>query len=269
MKQNTSKPDVNIEETSIYLISLKSEEERRSTLARNFIETYTKINLVDAVDGRNLTAREYFNILNSRKKGEINFLTPSEVGCTLSHELALSKFLETEKRFALILEDDVIGNDDDIKDILGLTKYLGDNSILICGGQPNAHLIKKLLIGKLIADDIYQVASSSLPYLSRTCCYLVDRIAAKAMIESYQMKIKVADSWWEISNESNVIIYFTDKLGHPDDLAFSTIESERQIKSLGPSAIIGFRTIQRIRKRLLAELLSKALVGIFGWRRML
>jgi len=51
-------------------------------------------------------------------------MTPGEVGCALSHMKAYENLIHSGEEYALILEDDVIGNDKDIEKIQELIPEL-------------------------------------------------------------------------------------------------------------------------------------------------
>ena len=59
----------------------------------------------------------------------------AEVGCSLSHVKAYEAFLASEAKFALIFEDDVIGDDNAIKEAFLAASKMPENSVLICGMQ--------------------------------------------------------------------------------------------------------------------------------------
>ena len=98
----------------IYLISLAKDTKRRELLQQKF-SSYDSFKLIDAVDGRELNAREYYKIISPSFKAYGKVLSPAEVGCSLSHVKAYEAFLASEAKFALIFEDDVIGDDNAIK----------------------------------------------------------------------------------------------------------------------------------------------------------
>src|SRR5690554_7645668 len=99
---------------NIYLVSLEQDTERREKLKERFPETYNEFIHINAVDGRILSAKEYYQKTLPYFISQNKVMSPAELGCTLSHIKALEAFLQTNEPYALILEDDVIGSDQDL-----------------------------------------------------------------------------------------------------------------------------------------------------------
>lgn len=232
----------------IFCVSLEKDIKRRETLSLNFKNYYNDFNIIYAVDGRKLSAKEYFEksfltTINLKNR----LMTPSELGCTLSHIEALSQFLKSEFDFALILEDDVIGNDESIEKVKNQIQNLKENTILICGGQNG--LNDKYLYGKKI-NDLFLIPKFSYSSIFRTCCYLVDKKAANWILDYQKKYHNLADRWNVILKNSHVNFYFIDIFSHSVDLENSHIESERNIIS----------NISFLKKR---NLLKNAIIKIY------
>ncbi|WP_140383382.1 glycosyltransferase family 25 protein, partial [Acinetobacter pittii] len=94
-----------------YVVTIEDEKSPRLSkfLNQNFFEQgnlpITKV----GIKGVDLPVKQYFEMA---VKGRSQPLTPSELGCTLSHLKALELFLESEDKYALIFEDDAILPDD-------------------------------------------------------------------------------------------------------------------------------------------------------------
>ncbi|MDR1334803.1 MAG: glycosyltransferase family 25 protein [Holosporaceae bacterium] len=76
--------------------------------------------IVSAVDGRELS-REQINYVVDEKAYRMRFKTSPEIGtigCSLSHARCLEFFLKSNDEFALIFEDDVQFNHDELSDVL-------------------------------------------------------------------------------------------------------------------------------------------------------
>ncbi|MEM4620005.1 MAG: glycosyltransferase family 25 protein [Desulfurococcaceae archaeon] len=91
------------------------------------------------VDGRKLTAEEYFRLVACSFLKDFLLMTPGEVGCALSHMKAYENLIHSGEEYALILEDDVIGNDKDIEKIHELIPELlnryGNRFVWYVGGM--------------------------------------------------------------------------------------------------------------------------------------
>lgn len=211
----------------IYLISLEQDIQRRTELAKRFPETYPKMKWIKAINGKELIAKEYFYYMQDYLKKHNRMLTPGEVGCTLSHINALEQFIETEEKIALILEDDIIGNDKDIEKISAIAKQLDQNSILLCGGQTSNGNSHYQLGKKAYIDNVVKLSEFSYQYVYGTCCYVLTRESALQILASHNNYLKVADNWGLFFFNMPFQIYYTNVLHHPDDRTNSHLHSER------------------------------------------
>lgn len=212
----------------IYLISLVGDIDRRDSIKINFPLNYTAMKIVNAVDGKNKTAKEYFDFLSIMYLKNKNLITPSELGCTLSHIEALNLFLKSKDNQSLILEDDVMGEDKNIDLIINMSNYIPKNSILICGGQEGFDHWK-YIVGKKIENNLYEIPRFSLKFIYRACCYVVDRESAQYLYNYHNKNYNVVDHWYNILKKSDVKVFYCNQLSHPLDLSQSKIEREREI----------------------------------------
>lgn len=213
---------------STYLISLEGDFEKRQVLKERFPQNYNNFNLIDAIDGRNILAKEYFLKVLPFVGVYGRLMSPSELGCTLSHIQALKDFLKSGQERALIIEDDLIGGDFEIELISSLAAKLTENSLLICGGQNGLASRKWLFVKK--KSDFYEVSPASYGNIFRTCCYVVTRSSAIAILKRHKNGVTLADKWSEFFVETDVNIYYVDLFDHPEDLSQSTIEVERNMQ---------------------------------------
>lgn len=94
---------------------------------------------MQAVNGRELGLDEYYELAYRAFDAYKQFLSPSEMGCALSHKKALEQFLASDNELGLIFEDDVTGYDDDIKRAFEIASILPKNSLLHCFKIKNIH----------------------------------------------------------------------------------------------------------------------------------
>ena len=90
------------------LINLESNPERLSAARRELNQAELEFLLIPAVDGRTFRSNDV-SAYNNRKS-KLYFgraLTSAEIGCFLSHVKCLRAFVESDARYALVLEDDV------------------------------------------------------------------------------------------------------------------------------------------------------------------
>lgn len=214
----------------VYLVSLDQDIVRREKLKERFPENYESFRHIRAVDGRALLARDYFNKIKDFHRRYKRMMTPAELGCTLSHIKALTEFLSSDHPHALIVEDDIIGSDDDfevISEFVGSVFYEG---IAFCGCQDG--LLLRYKYGMPISSHVFKIAHSNRGEFSRTAAYIVSRNAAKTILEFHNEKFfTVADFWFDLLKDLKGDIYYLSVLSHPTDLSDSNIEKDRVIVS--------------------------------------
>ncbi|WP_304342200.1 glycosyltransferase family 25 protein [Campylobacter ureolyticus] len=210
----------------IYFISLKKDEKRRENCKRQFPKYYNNFIQVEAVDGREIGSLKYFELINPAFYKLNKLLSPSEVGCSLSHKKVYELFLKSEADYALILEDDIIGTDEDIEKVINLTKFLNPNSIFICGGQDSYSVFVKE-----IYNNFYILSKYS--NLTGTCSYVITKNSAKKLLNLQTEILDIADNWERLSKDLNV--YFSDIFIHPLDLQTSNIQKEREKRAFKAS----------------------------------
>ncbi len=214
---------------SISIISLEKDETRRTRLLSELSPFNVNINIISAVNGKELSAEEYFNQYKceSSKFGGRTFLTPSELGCILSHKKALKEFLVSSNDWLLVLEDDVsIVND--ISHIEYELGRLDNNGIYILGGQDGLKSFSRVLFKKSNLHDYSRVIFKTYRWIYRTCCYLISRDSAVEIYNLMLLNRFMADDWkYIIKNTAITDIYYSQFFSHPIDLNDSSIEKER------------------------------------------
>ncbi|WP_459818870.1 glycosyltransferase family 25 protein [Galenea microaerophila] len=253
----------------IYLVSLNSDLERRNNLAKQFPKFFGDMINIEAVDGREMDARSYFNKVLPLFQKSNRLISPAELGCTLSHIKALEAFLKTEHKHALIIEDDIIGSDKDIENIFNLISSLDQYALLICGGQEGSRS-KRFVVGKEINNDgLWKISSFSYAYILRTCCYVVTRASAEQILNRQKEMLVLADDWSYFFKDTNSHIFYSGHLSHPVDLSNSHIEVDRnnfKQKFILKNAL-SFPFLKKAVKRIYREL-GLVVNKFFGFKRI-
>ncbi|MCH7339008.1 glycosyltransferase family 25 protein [Acinetobacter higginsii] len=211
----------------IYVVSLEQDLKRREQISKNFPKIYKKIIYFSAIYGASLSADKYFQNIYQYHKKHQRLLTCGEVGCSLSHIQVLEKFIESGEEHALILEDDIIGTDQDIEDIFSIVKQLDKKSVLLCGGQTSNGNRNYQLGRKSHIDNVFELSQFSYSYVYGTCCYAVTRESALQILSRHSDYLKVADNWDLFFLNTPFQIYYTNILYHPDDRKNSHLQKER------------------------------------------
>lgn len=257
------------QELPIYLISMEKDEGRRKELASRFPKNFPKMTHIPAVDGRQLRAQEFFScILKPVSEGR-RLMLPGEVGCSLSHVTALESFVHSGKHAALILEDDVIGNDESIESLQELIPLLPEHSLTICGGQEGMPAAKYVLGKAVTAPELFQVARFSQQYLFRTCCYVVTQKSAQQILKVQSESLRLADAWGSFFRNTDIEILYTQKFSHPKELQKSHLEQERAL--FGHKSEFGNRDmIPRLKRRFerIRRKINKVIFLLKGYQKV-
>ena len=209
----------------VFVISLKSDEARREKLKERF-KNYGEFKLVEATDGRAMSAKEYYGYALPGLEAYGRLLSPSEVGCSLSHARAYEEFLKSDASFALILEDDVIGDESGVKKAFETAAKMDAGSALVCGAQDGLEG-RFSAFGKKLDEDFWLVSKRSYGTIYRAAAYVLDRRAAEAILQTHKKALCVADFWQILLLKNGLKMYFSDIFAHPTDLADSNIQAER------------------------------------------
>lgn len=218
----------------IHIISLDSDEERRSEISRSLSNLNLEFSFISATDGRKLSAIDYFRSAKNRNFwfNRNQFLSPSELGCLLSHTESVRRFVESSSADWLIELEDDVSIDVNLKDFLdrSLTS-LDKSSIYILGGQEGLPSFRRVILSPM--PDKFSGARRVLfgthCWLYRTCCFMVHRSVAKELLKLYESGGFVVDNWSYVKRNINCsAIRYIGIVEHPLELGFSRIEEERR-----------------------------------------
>ena len=209
----------------VFVISLKGDEARREKLKERF-KNYGEFKLVEATDGRAMSAKEYYGYALPSLEAYGRLLSPSEIGCSLSHMRAYEEFLKSDARLALILEDDVIGDESGVKKAFETAAKMDAGSALVCGAQDGLEG-RFSAFGKKLDEDFWLVSKRSYGTIYRAAAYVLDRRAAEKILQTHKKALCVADFWQILLLKNGLKMYFSDIFAHPLDLSDSNIQAER------------------------------------------
>lgn len=210
----------------VYVISLANAVARREQLRKNFVNYYNKFNVFTACDYTYSEA--YLKNGGKLKKNKLK-MTPSEIACSLSHLKVMELLVNNNLEAALVLEDDILGTDENIDQLMSVYSTLPKNSLLITGGQEGLKSYKSLYgIEVQGAINVFKIPKIYYRYLARTCCYVVSKDVAMQIIKIQGQGLDRADQWDTLLMNCNNV-YFCPLLKHPLLLDDSVIEKERKI----------------------------------------
>jgi len=127
-----------------YIISLNDENEKNSLNLKNKIKQLG-INPIwfNGLNGKTIDMEQYKHHFNPFK---LNFLTPSQIGCALSHLYVWKKIAESKDEMAIVFEDDVVFTKDfNEKFKHTINNIPQDFDLLYLGWSDNSNLIFFLL----------------------------------------------------------------------------------------------------------------------------
>lgn len=162
-----------------YVINLRSDVEKRESSLAKLGAVEIAPTLIDAVDGRNLSAADIAKVYDAdvnRRLGK-RPMTAAEIGCYLSHRKAWTAFLASGDDLALVLEDD-FEFVADIRAFLDYAAWRVDSGAMVKVDAPRlrGHVYNTTDCGpfRLIRTDILE---------PRTTGYIVGRKAAKLLLD--------------------------------------------------------------------------------------
>ncbi len=207
---------------TIYVISSKRNPERLDLLKDNFPRSYNNFEIIDAVLGDEIYSNDYFNAIINTYKTFGRLISPNELGCARSHMLAIENFISSKKKYCLILEDDVIGDDDKLDAVISELFNIKNGDMLICGTQINRINNKYLPIKAGVAKKLNKFERY---FVSGAFSYGLTQEAARKIIYNQKKKFSRSDDWTVVAK--NIGMYFVDILKHPAGYLESGIEIQR------------------------------------------
>ena len=239
-----------IEKFKIYIVNLKKDKNRRENIIREVNkQNLNNYEIIDAVDGNKLSQNE-LDIATFKNKKNLNpwnsKMSPSQIGCALSHIKVYEKFIKTEFELALILEDDAIFIRDfnnNLKQLI-LKNFKFRKQIVLLSELKEFH-------GKALdAADNYEIVNVSNAFF--THAYMINKEAARSII-SFNYPVKtIADNFVFFKIYCNIkIIGLNPYLLDQDKKSFkTTIKSEETTKK----KFLMRRTIYKIKNKFLKKL---------------
>lgn len=182
-----------INKFKFYIINLKQSNERKKNIINELNkQNITNFQIIDAIDGNKLSEEELETFTFGNKKNFNTWgpkLTPSQIGCALSHIKIYKKFLKSNYEFAFILEDDAIflrKFDTELKNfIIKNLKYKKQIMLL--------SELKEFLTKPLDNNQNYEIVNVTNAFYTHS--YLINKEAAKSIINfNYPLKT-VADNF--------------------------------------------------------------------------
>jgi glycosyl transferase, family 25 len=206
----------NYSNMKIYVISLPSALERRQFMDRQLKALGLGYELVDAINGRELTSDQEEMVdrnWKQRRKGE--GLSPGSIGCSLSHAFVYKKILSDGVEQAIILEDDAVL----LKGFVDVANGLLDGCgvpLVVLHAYPRCWATRK----RWRINNAFSLYSFYGRPLG-TCGYFLTSGAASRLLEAALPVYTVADWPMNVSTKLGARGIEPTCVGHGEDL-FST-----------------------------------------------
>lgn len=220
-----------------------------------------EVTVVEGINGAELKAGDYFRKTLFWRSHAGHVMTPSELGCTLSHQKALRMAANSTGNAHLILEDDFEVSDSALKWIRDACSKTPEQTLLHLGSQEGLGRYYRFLRGKPseMIPGATELRIADLEFLNRTGAYIVDKKTAEAMasiIEEGPFVIDKIQYWHERGAVEHV--WFRWVVSHPTDLKNSTIENDRRAIKTVPWQLKSLRDLTYRRRMQL----------LLVWRKM-
>ncbi len=169
-----------------YLINLPKQKIKLNLIKKQIKNLDIPLEIIKAYDGKKIKDEDMFLF-----KRDVSYaVTKSEVGCALSHLKAYKKFIESNHKVALVIEDD-ISIPYNLKNIISEIAKKNDERKSI------VTLLSK--VNKYINKPIYELSNGQKIFKAIDAAYahgyLINRSAAKKLLEKLLPVWCVADQW--------------------------------------------------------------------------
>jgi glycosyl transferase, family 25 len=181
---------------SIFVISLRSAENRRAHIEKQFKQLNLDFEWFDAIDGKKLNEEDinkYCDIQAIRNAP--NWLSRGAIGCALSHFFVYQEIIKRNLPFALIFEDDVLLQNDFKDVVLSTLSHLNDNQIISLyyqSWQP-LKLSKSNYIPLTKGFGLFEPVDICQPI--NAVAYIITNSACRSMVKAILPVRFAADCW--------------------------------------------------------------------------
>jgi glycosyl transferase family 25 len=217
-----------------YVISVKGDEDENNKRLCSLLKSHGYIvSLVEGVYGPALDAQTYFFAIQDYFGASNRLLSPSELGCTLSHKKAYDDFITTDDECALFIEDDAIIDDAALTSIAKLAHTeLHRHGWVHLGGQEGLEQSFMKVGGSIVNRDpmVFKVYREDLEWLYRTVGYVISREIAGKLSAALITHAFAIDDFVYMNKVAGINNYYFSKIiRHPANLEASAIQAERAI----------------------------------------
>lgn len=215
-----------------YVISLNtSSTPANAALATRLAACGMTPAFIRAVSGKTMDPVEYYLQIQAYHRARGLIISPSELGCTLSHRAACEALLATSQPGAFIFEDDVClhGQDEQaFRQVMALGSSGFD--FIHLGGMDGHEASRDRMRADLVhaKPPVFSLELDDLHMLMRTAGYWISRSLAEQLV---RLPPFLADDYVYLREKLALQrLYYCDLVSHPIAMTTSTIESERSAR---------------------------------------
>lgn len=229
---------------TVFVISLKKSPERRVLIKKHLESIGLDFEFFDAVYGKGLSEEEMDKLCDREAmKNAPHWLTPSAVGCSLSHYYIYKEIIKRDLPYALVLEDDIIFNKDFVACLDTATKQLKENDIMMLYYQSWEPIRLKSASKRQVCKSYATYTPIDMYQPTCTAAYLITQAACRTFSEVILPVRFCADTWGKFA-ELKAFENFSCIYPRPVD----TTDAKSTIEYISNSRIAGFmRWIDRNR----------------------
>jgi glycosyl transferase, family 25 len=180
----------------IFVISLKSSENRRKNIADQFEKKNIAFEWFDAIEGKKISDTDLNDLVDLEAvKKSPGWLTKGAIGCALSHFYVYKQIVEKHLPYAIVLEDDVVISNDFVPVVEKLIPCLATNEIVLLyatSWQP-LELAKRGSIFLTSTYTLYEPVDINQPVTASA--YIITHAACVSMIKMILPIRFAADCW--------------------------------------------------------------------------
>ena len=180
----------------IFVVNLARRPERMAFMERQFASLGIAFERIEAVDGERLSSEERRKVVDGFRwwcskgyKARVG-----EIGCGLSHRMALAKIVEEDLPCACIMEDDVTLGDGFRLALESVEKFVTSDS------EPKVVLLTPCEAAK--GDGFVRI-----PWARSTGCYVVNQEAAKRILAVTSPLTSTIDDWRRWCEKGKFALY--------------------------------------------------------------
>lgn len=237
----------------VYVLTLPQAEERRRGLRDRFPRWYDGFCFVYGITPSELSCSEYHRLVVPQLMREHYLIEPSRVCNVLGHKRVWEEFLSSGEDVALVLEDDVLGDDGRL-DLIRSTyprvlELFGEDLVWHVGVLKNRYISLR----ETPLYGVYEVPWIARRYVTGAWSYLLTRRSASAMAKMQEDCLDIVDRWHRVIPRETRFLC-SDILAHPPD-------NKSYIRSLS-AAVSSYRCKASERVKMVFSLLALLSEGL-------